>query len=214
MKMMKKILNLVIFLTLIAAAVGLLVNYGINGSIFNKSEISTSSTSVDSFSSDSSSFSSKRIEIEWNNDVVLYRSDVGSEDKPIWWSTLLSTNENSFYFEVREIKNDYVNEGFAECESMMKNSVNELMKKSLYNFDLTPSFNDLFYLAEVEHGDNTDLQNWQGSLVNGDATAGKIDDDVIVTFTISGELYDLSNNLVKTFRDVTFGFKLFYQMPL
>lgn len=207
---MKKILNLVILLALLATAIGLLVNYGRNGSIFNssKSEISTS-TNVDS-----SSFSSEKIEVEWNNDVVLYRSDVGSDVCPIWWSNLLSTNDNSYYFEVREIKNDYANESFSECEIIMKNSVNELIKKSLHNFDLTPSFNDLFYLTGVEHGDNFDLTNWQGSLVNGDVTAGMIDDDVVITFTISGELYDLSNNLIKTFRNVTFGFKLFFQMPL
>lgn len=198
---MRKILNFTIFITIIVTLVALIVHYGLNGSIFNSSSISQT---------DSKTSTSERIEVNFINDVILDRSDVESDKNN--WNSLIDVKDRRFHFEVIQIINDYHNSAYPECETIMKNSVNELIKKSLYNFDLTPSFNDLFYLTGVEHGDNTDLENWQGALQSEDATAG-MNNDIAINFTISGELYDITNNLVKSFQNVSFGFRLFYQMP-
>ena len=194
---MRKILNFTIFITIIVTLVALIVHYGLNGSIFNSSSISQT---------DSKTSTSERIEVNFINDVILDRSDVESDKNN--WNSLIDVKDRRFHFEVIQIINDYHNSAYPECETIMKKSVNELMKKSLYEFKQTISFSDLFYLTGVEHGDNSTLEYWQGALQSEDATAG-MNNDIAINFTMSGELYDITNNLVKSFQNVSFGFRLF-----
>lgn len=197
---MRKILNFTIFITIIVTLVALIVHYGLNGSIF------TSSSST----SQNESSTSERIEVNFINNVILDRSDVESDKNN--WNSLIDVKDRRFHFEVREIVNDYKNENFPECKTIMDNYVNELIKKSLYEFKQTISFDDLFCLNGVDHGDNSTLEYWHEAIQTEDVTSA-MNNDIAINFTMSGELYDITNNLVKSFQNVSFGFRLFYQMP-
>lgn len=200
---MRKILNFTILISIIVTIIALVVNYGLNGSIFTSNSSSTSQ-------SNSRVSTSERIEVNFINNIILDRSDVESDKTS--WNSLIDVKEKTFHFEAREIVNDYQNKNFPECKTIMDNYVNALIKKSLYDFNKTISFSDLFYLTGIEHGDNSTLEYWQGALQTEDVTSA-MNNDIAINFTMSGELYDTSNNLIKSFSDVSFGFRLFYQMP-
>lgn len=199
---MRKILNFTILISIIVTIIALVVHYGLNGSIFTSNSSSTSQSE--------STSTSERIEVNFINNIILDRSDVESDKTS--WNTLIDVKDKAFHFEAREIVNDYENKNFPECKTIMDNYVNALIKKSLYDFNKTISFSDLFYLTEIDHGDNSTLEYWQSALQTEDVTSA-MNNDIAINFTMSGELYDTSNNLIKSFSDVSFGFRLFYQMP-